>query len=364
MLPNTTLIMPSNGIQAKKPAETSAKTIWYLLVDHQRQLRFGELTDLDVQANVTVAALKRMIKEENPTDLGPFEPNKLEVWKYKHADISSSPKSETLQEIVGGIEFLEGSKNPKRLLPVQKVTNIDLPENGILLVRVPPPQTTDTATAKEGEPEASIPSIGKGAFCFLLSGIGRLFHFSAHLTSVLQAQQAPSPSTVVASVGTYQSEQEKRPIYNGRPFERRGSPVVIYDESLAKLKQQLGNLSKELEPPGDYVRRTAKLFLAAAKIYKSESKRGKPIWNHLSDLLGVPNKFDLAVQALKANSMQKATEADALFRVNIEDETFGQKEAIVVYMELKNELGSGGDGGLQAALSLRKYVTQESVSHL
>jgi len=148
MLPNTTLIMPSNGIQAKKPAETSAKTIWYLLVDHQRQLRFGELTDLDVQANVTVAALKRMIKEENPTDLGPFEPNKLEVWKYKHADISSSPKSETLQEIVGGIEFLEGSKNPKRLLPVQKVTNIDLPENGILLVRVPPPQTTDTATAK------------------------------------------------------------------------------------------------------------------------------------------------------------------------------------------------------------------------
>jgi hypothetical protein len=35
--------------------------------------------------------------------------------------------------------------------------------------------------------------------------------------------------------------------------------------------------------------------------------------------------------------------------------------AVVAYVELKNERGIRGDGGLQAALSLRKYVAQEHV---
>jgi hypothetical protein len=37
----------------------------------------------------------------------------------------------------------------------------------------------------------------------------------------------------------------------------------------------------------------------------------------------MPDKSDLAVQTLKMNSMQKATKADALFHIKIEDETFG-----------------------------------------
>jgi hypothetical protein len=36
----------------------------------------------------------------------------------------------------------------------------------------------------------------------------------------------------------------------------------------------------------------------------------------------------------------------------------------VAYVELKDELGVRGDGGLQAALSLRKYVVQEHVELL
>jgi hypothetical protein len=143
----------AKGKQAEKPAETPERTIWFLPVDHESQLRFGELTDLVVHADITVAALKRMIKEEKRIHLGPFDASDFEVWKYKHADFSSNPKSEKLQEIVGGIKFLEGSKNPKRLSPKQKVTEIDLPEDVILLVRVPP-QTTDTATAS-----------GKGSEC-------------------------------------------------------------------------------------------------------------------------------------------------------------------------------------------------------
>jgi hypothetical protein len=157
--PDATLIMgprgSAKGQQAEKLAETpEAKTIWYLLVDHEGRLSFGELTDLDVQADITVSALKRMIKEENPTELGPFKTNDFEVWTYKHKDLSSDPTFEELEEIVGPIKFLKASKNPKRLSPKQKVTKIDLPEDVILLVRVPPPQTTDTATAS-----------GKGSKC-------------------------------------------------------------------------------------------------------------------------------------------------------------------------------------------------------
>ena len=48
----------------------------------------------------------------------------------------------------------------------------------------------------------------------------------------------------------------------------------------------------------------------------------------------------------------------------MENHYFGNKTAVVAYVELKNELGIHGDGGLQAALSLRKYVAQENVELL
>ena len=124
--------------------------IWYLLVDHEGKLSFGDLTSLVVQPDITVADLKATIKEENP-DLGSFDANELEVWTYKHKDFSSDPTFYELEEILGGIKFLKGSKDPKHLSPKQKVTKIDLAEDVILLVRVPPPQTTDTAGGGYGE---------------------------------------------------------------------------------------------------------------------------------------------------------------------------------------------------------------------
>jgi hypothetical protein len=38
----------AKGKQAQKPAEAPAKSIWYLLVDHQRQLSFGASTQIAV----------------------------------------------------------------------------------------------------------------------------------------------------------------------------------------------------------------------------------------------------------------------------------------------------------------------------
>jgi hypothetical protein len=199
--------------------------------------------------------------------------------------------------------------------------------------------------------DKALPEIGDGVLSSAL--------IQAHLTSVLQARDAPSPSSVAASVGKYISEQNKHPIYNGRPIERRGNPVVIYNESLAELKRELGNLSIVAEPPADYVHTTAQLFLAAAPIYPSERERGVAIYGYLKLLLGLD--LDHSVLAFKGGSKQKAAEADAAAQEPIKDERFGKKKAAVVYMELKNEFASSGDGGLQAALSLRKHVTQKAV---
>ncbi|KAN0107477.1 hypothetical protein V8E52_010154, partial [Russula decolorans] len=55
-----------------------------------------------------------------------------------------------------------------------------------------------------------------------------------HLTSVSEARAALAPSSVAASVGKYKQEQVNHLIYNGRPIERRGPPVVIYNEPLAR----------------------------------------------------------------------------------------------------------------------------------
>jgi hypothetical protein len=54
-------------------------------------------------------------------------------------------------------------------------------------------------------------------------------------------------------------------------------------------------------------------------------------------------------------------EDDGLIQEVIEDETHGTKEAVVAYIGLENEIRLCGDGGLQAALSLRKHVARKEV---
>jgi len=195
-------------------------------------------------------------------------------------------------------------------------------------------------------------------FCVLPPDIGHSFYLSAHATHVHKARDAPSPSSVAASVGKFKYEQTKRPIYNGRPFHRRGPPVVVYNESLAQLKHDLSDLTNVVEPDANHVDSTAKLFSTATQIYDSERERGDAMYGHLSRLLGA--NLNLSVQVPDVKSKRKSTEADAVVQEPIKDETFGKKKAVLAYIELKNELGSG-DGGLQAALSLRKHIAQKAV---
>jgi hypothetical protein len=163
-------------------------------------------------------------------------------------------------------------------------------------------------------------------------------------------------------MSTYKNEQITHPIYNGRPAERRGPPVVIFDENLARLHDELRNLADAPEPSAKYVTLTAKLFRTAAAIYDSENERGNQIYGHLECLLNA--SLDRSVWAHKEKSKKKTTEVDAMVGTSIEHIHFRGVTAAVAYVLLKNELGIGGDGALQAALSLRKYVAREQVELL
>jgi hypothetical protein len=190
-------------------------------------------------------------------------------------------------------------------------------------------------------------------------GIGNSFNLLAHRAHVRNALDAPSPSSVAGNVATYITERTERPIYNGRPDERRGPPVVIYNESLAQLKHRLNDPSRLPEPPTNYVDVTAKLFRTAIAIYASERERGEAMCRYFSHLFGV--KLEQYVQVPEENFNRKSADGVALVQETMQDEIFGKNKAVVVYMELKNELGIRGDGGLQAALSLRKHVAQKAV---
>jgi len=116
---------------------TPTKTIWFIPVDHQRQLSFGDSTKLDIQAHTDVDDLKEMIKEKKRKYLTPFDPDELDVCGHTNYQRLAQSGREKLRGLVGSIEFSDGRKNPQLLSSRQKVMEIDLPEVGILLVQVP-----------------------------------------------------------------------------------------------------------------------------------------------------------------------------------------------------------------------------------
>ena len=137
--------------RAISPPETPPKEIWFILVDHQGQLRFGKPSRLVVLPDTDVENLTKMIKETNEKYLAPFMHNELEVWKYDDKDFSAKSPLQILQEIVGRIEFSVGSANLTCLSAADKMMEINLLENRVLLVQVPPPQTPDTAGGSGSE---------------------------------------------------------------------------------------------------------------------------------------------------------------------------------------------------------------------
>jgi hypothetical protein len=195
------------------------------------------------------------------------------------------------------------------------------------------------------------------ASCPRSYNIGHSFYLPVHFASVSTARAAPSPLAVANNVGTYKEEQNFHPIYNGRPVDLHGPPVEIYDETLAKLKDDLRDPSKAPEPSAHYIVQTADLFHTFATISDSEPLPGEAFLGPLRRLLGAD--LDFLVKVPEGDFNRWSTEG--AIHGTVKDESCGKKTAVLVYLELKDELGVRGEGGLQAALSLRKLVSQNAV---
>ncbi|KAH9942724.1 hypothetical protein B0H21DRAFT_823948 [Amylocystis lapponica] len=184
---------------------------------------------------------------------------------------------------------------------------------------------------------------------------------NAHSAAVKNALDAPSPHSVAGSITTFISEQNEHPIYNGRPEDRCSSPVVLYAEAFAMLKDTLRDLPTG-EPDWDLVAATAKLFTSAVELCESEDDRHMAIIERIGTVLSIRIE-DVKHGQLARTGHTKAI-ADTLASVPLEDEQYGKKEGIYVYLDIKNELGMDGDGGLQGALTLRKFIAQDKYKEI
>src|SRR6266403_4730719 len=156
---------------------------------------------------------------------------------------------------------------------------------------------------------------------------------------------------------TFKRRKKNVEIYNGRPIELHGPPVEIYNETLAKLKHDLCDLSNAPEPSDDYISQTANLFRASAPIYDSELLWRDAVFRPLCRLLDAD--VQLCVKTSTEKSSRFTTEEDAAICENLEDVSYGEKAAVVAYLELKMNSDCVDKLGFQlrcpsANMSLRK----------
>ncbi|KAI0291519.1 hypothetical protein B0F90DRAFT_1956242 [Multifurca ochricompacta] len=178
----------------------------------------------------------------------------------------------------------------------------------------------------------------------------------AHHQIIKDANAAAAPSSVSNTPAIFKSEQQKHPIYDGRPANRRGPPITIYHTAFAQLKDSLQDLNKVVDPQevkrvGD----TAKLILASTEIYRTEKERATMVYPYIRSLLGVKLRESVAT----TTGGKIKAESDALVEQDLDDKTFGEKVATVGHLELKNELGVAGQCAVQNTLGLRKLLTND-----
>ncbi|KDQ50837.1 hypothetical protein JAAARDRAFT_211512 [Jaapia argillacea MUCL 33604] len=175
----------------------------------------------------------------------------------------------------------------------------------------------------------------------------------AHSTAVNNAHDAPSPSSVTGDVEVFKAEQEIHPIYNGRPNNLCSSPIAIYNNAFAVLRDTLSDLTRTPAPNRTQVVTTANLLLSATKIYDSDWDRGDALLPHVERLLDVHVERHVKVATTK-----ETYKANGFARQQLADPSYTERGAYV-YIEAKNELGIGGDSGLQGALTLLKHISHD-----
>ena len=91
------------------------------------------------------------------------------------------------------------------------------------------------------------------------------------MRAVKAAADAPAPSLISGDPEVFESEQQHRPIYNGRDG-RVDPPITLYSSVFAGLKDDLADLSS-VTPDPEELRRTDKLFEVSSRVYEIHVSR-------------------------------------------------------------------------------------------
>ncbi|KAI0249171.1 hypothetical protein BJV78DRAFT_1130076 [Lactifluus subvellereus] len=168
----------------------------------------------------------------------------------------------------------------------------------------------------------------------------------ARNAAVNAAREALPPPSVSKKPSDYRAQQNACPIYNGRPAALTGPSVGLYSKAFAQVIDSLNDISGA-NPTPEQVATTGKFMHDASTIYPNEDARQSMTFTYLEKLLGVSIQSQVKLEG-------KVTGDGVSFT------PLGTREwAVAVYYEMKAELGSG-DPGLQAALTYRKHVAQDS----
>ena len=100
-------------------------------------------------------------------------------------------------------------------------------------------------------------------------------------------------------------------------------------------------------------------FRAHFNIYDTEPLYREAFLGPLRQLLAADLNFTIKVP--KGNSSGWSEFMEGTIHVTLKDESCGKKTTVLVFLEFKDGLGLHGEGGLQAILSLCKFVSQNAI---
>ncbi|KAG5651228.1 hypothetical protein H0H81_009377 [Sphagnurus paluster] len=274
---------------------------------------FNDIFEVKITAEETVGDLKKVIKDKKKRAFDDIDAGSLVLWKV------SIRCSESIKHDVEKLNFAdEDSLRPYDILSDVFPDPLEKRTVHIMVTRPIPSIELDMHPAEQG-----------------------------HWKVIQDTRDALAPSTVSSPPNShFISEQNKHPIYNGRPANLTGPPLSIYHPAFAKIGDALQNLDRLVDRQEEQrVGDTAKLCQAAANIYHTERERLEAVYPLVETLLGIQ----------MTRNVNTTTEIDGLVQQAIKD---SDKKGVAVHVELKNELGLSGLSTLQNTLSLRKHLIQ------
>jgi len=172
-------------------------------------------------------------------------------------------------------------------------------------------------------------------------------YFVVQKSFITLALQGPSPSQA-AKLSNFAGQQDQCPILVGRPIDKQGLPVGLYNPIFDEFRTRFSNPTAQTDVTPDHLSSTSKFCTAAVAIYKNERSRREAMQDMLAHILYQPMSSIFARNgAISDGTILTIAHGMSLYRA---------------VLEWKNDIGEGGcDAVKQGCFSFRNYWIQKDV---